>query len=230
MRTMCWIPDEPPLRWDELWRSVTGSSGQPPLRCPQVRWGDGSPQPKTHGDGGIQVRTLALPNGWANLWGMLFGQIWGDLRHGPVACACGICILSCGLAALWGRSFPQKKLHQPEAAFWGRKDKSECVCTWGMVEPSLWAEHPWQVAGGRAETMSPECWLLGEIRLAGEEMGWGWSRSSVDGLRDILIGHQEILSYSTANTTSFDTSCTTLVQPKMILGRNRWQQTKLSHF
>lgn len=47
----------------------------------------------------------------------------------------------------------------------------ESVRTGGRAEPSVWAGCPWQVAGGRAETMSPERRLAGEIRLVGGEMG-----------------------------------------------------------
>ena len=71
MGTACWVPDKPSLRWAELWRSVNGSNGQPPLWCPQVRWRDRGYHPKRRGDGagGVQARSLALLNGWASLWG-----------------------------------------------------------------------------------------------------------------------------------------------------------------
>lgn len=175
--TVCRIPDDPSLRWDELWRSANGSDGQPPPWCPQVRWRGGGYHPKRGGDGagGIQARSLALLNGWASLWGGLYSGRYGGMWEMLCRLVCGICILRCDLAGLQERSFLQKKLHQPEALFWGKEEGFESVRTQGRAEPSAWAECPWQMAGGRTETVSPECWLTGEIRLRGEEMGWGWS-------------------------------------------------------
>lgn len=100
---------------------------------------------------------------------VLFGENFIQADNGEIwempACLC-ICILRYGLASLQGRSFLQKKLYQPEAAFWGKEDVFELVHTWGRAEPSARAECPWQMAGGRAETvnlnlgmrMKSSCW------------------------------------------------------------------------
>lgn len=78
--TVCRIPDNPSLRWDELWRSANGSDGQPPPWCPQVRWGGGyHPERGGDGAGGIQARSLALLNGRASLWGGLYSGRYGGI-------------------------------------------------------------------------------------------------------------------------------------------------------
>lgn len=124
---VCWIPDEPSLRWDKLWRSANGSDGQPPLRCPQVRWGDGGCHPKRGGDGagGIQARSLALLNGWAGLFGgILARQIRGDVRD----------VLQVWLWHLhfeiWPGWFAGKKFSAEEAALVWRCILGKGRCVW----------------------------------------------------------------------------------------------------
>lgn len=149
-------------RWDELSWAVEVSEGTQWAATSVVSTGDVRDRSATPKD--VEMWWFNKDPGSAK-WlgksspGISFRPIW-EIWEMPWRFVCGICILRCGLAGLQGR-FLQKKMQQPEAAFWEAKmclDLSVCEAGQRPWAPCwLWVKSGWwEKKWGKDEAELPE--------------------------------------------------------------------------
>lgn len=214
-------PDEPYLRWDEM---IYGGQWSDPMGTSVVSTGDMRDRSATPKDLGIQQEPWPCK---------VVGQISGDFLQAnlgglrvPWRFACGICVLRWGLAALQKR-FLQKKMQEPEAAFWEERmclDVSVCKAGQGSwAQCWLWVKSGWwEKKWGKDEAELP---LL-------PSNTWNVFQHLLRILRskthfDQNLGDALWCGY---NFVQYKLYCAGSAKKKMILGGSRWQQTKWSHF